>query len=304
MSVPAGFIIERVQHQLDDDSNDTKVDILRSLNAVYIKIAESRAWSTLLSLVTNPGTTMPGDLARIFYVEDDTDYLYFPTSSAKERYSSTRLYNWWKNMAVSTPLLSGTDMATTMNSVTVTSATGGFTAAMVGEYIRIGDHPGVYKIATYSSTSTITLTDKFHGANFTDPDTWADLSSQYFEVRPQGTLQVAYTDQDGDTLASTTLKMWYSRRPIPCLNDYDVVLLPGQCEAVFIGVCKLMLQSGKYDNDAMKRIPDYDEAISQMKSLDQLDDKFRVPRDRFGSRMMFGRKRHTRAVSIHSDRTY
>jgi len=303
MSVPAGFIIERVQDAVDDTSADTKVRIRRAVNSVYIKIAESRPWSALLSQVTNPGTVLPGDLARIFYVEDNTDYLYFPVAAGvRERYSSSKLYNWWKNMAVATPLLTGTDLATTINSVTVTSAAAGFLASMVGEYIRVGSHAGVYKIATFNSTSSIALTDKFHGADWSDPSTAANLTSQYFEVRPQGTLQAAYTDQDGATLTSTSLKLWYSRRPIPIHNDYDEILLPGQCEAVFIGVMKLMLKGDKYVNDALKEDPEFVVALSGMKSLDNLDDKFRIPRDRYGQHVVFGRRRHARTYGIHSER--
>lgn len=305
MSVPAGFIIERVQDAIDTDADEVKVDILRNLNAVYLKIAESRPWSTLMETITNPGTILPGDLARVWYVEDNTDYLYFPVASGvKERYSSTRLYNWWKNMAVGTPLATGTDMATTMNSTTVTSATASFTSALIGEYIRVGDHPGIYKITSVPSATQLTLANAFHGADFSVPSTWASLSSQYYEIRPTGTLQIAYSDQNGATLTSTTLKLWYSRRPIPILNDYDTVLLPGTCEAVFIGVMNLMLKGSKYVNDAIREMPDYEVALSQMKSLDNLDDRFKVPRDRFGARIMFGRVRHTSAVSIHSDRYY
>ena len=305
MSIPAGFIIERVQDFFDTDAPEVKVDIIRNVNSEYIRIAESRAWSTLLQYVLNPGNVMPADLARIFYMEDDVDYLYFPTSSQKERYTSTKLYNYWKNMTVGTPLLTGSDLATTMNSTTVTSATGGFTAAMVGEYIRVGTHPGIYKIAAVPAGNSLTLSTKFHGADFTDPNAYANLTNQYFEIRPQGTLIVAYSDQDGDIIPnSASLKLWYSQRPIPILNDQDMILLPGQCEALFVGVCSLMLKGNKYTNDAVKEIPDYEKALSQMKSLDNLDEKFRTPRDRFGSRVVFGRKRHTREVSIHSDRYY
>lgn len=301
MSVPAGFIIEQLQDAVDTTADEAKVKILRVVNSVYLMIAELRPWSTLLKQVVNPGTVLPADLARPFYVEDNTDYLYFPLNSgARERYSSARLYNWWKNMAVATPLLTGTDAATTMDSTAVTSAIGGFTQAMVGEFIRIGSHPGVYKIQTVTSGNAIVLETAFKGANFSDASTWTNLTDQYFEVRPRGTLQAAYTDQNGALITSSSLKLWYSARPIPILRDWDQILLPGECNALFLGAHRRLLRGDKYDNDALKEDADFKAAISQMKSLDNLDDKFLTPRDRFGNRIAFGRHRNTSTASIHN----
>ena len=61
----------------------------------------------------------------------------------------------------STPALSPTDLATTGAVTTLTSATGGFTAAMIGNCIRISSgtnfDTGYYFITGYTDTNTVTL---------------------------------------------------------------------------------------------------------------------------------------------------
>jgi hypothetical protein len=67
---------------------------------------------------------------------------------------------------------------------------------------------------------------------------------------------------------------------------------------------RLMLKGDKYVNDALKEDPSFTTALSAMKSLDNLDDKFRVPRDRFGQRVSFGRHRQSVTTGIHSNGYY
>jgi hypothetical protein len=78
---------------------------------------------------------------------------------------------------------------------------------------------------------------------------------------------------------------------LPLYNDYDRVLLPGTAEALRIRVCQLMDQTNKYDNDALKKAGDYEDAKSKMMQLDPVPERFVVPRDRNGNRLMFGRNR-------------
>jgi hypothetical protein len=277
-----GSILYSIQQMLDDDSDETLADIRRHINTAYQRIAEQRNWTTLTKQITGMSTILPGDLVRIIYVEDDTDYYYFDIDFPA-RYQSGKLYNYFKNMTVSTPLLTGTDGVPTLNSTTFTSAAAGFTAAMVGEYIRIGVDGGIYKISAFGSTSSITLDAGYRGATTT---------AQYFEIRPVGTMQIAYTDEDGDALTtSSTLKLWYLAKPLPVYNLYDMVLLPGDCEAVRIMTMRLMLESQKYVNDSIKSLPDFNEAYALMRSLDKTPSRYRRPRNTDGTMTRFGRHR-------------
>lgn len=279
-------IIERIQDMIIDSSTETKGEILKHLNAAYFEIAAEHPWHLLTEQVTQSTAVLPADLERIIYVEDDTDYLYF-NIGFPQRYSSERLYNYFDDIVYATPLLSGSDLVTTANSTTVTSATGGFTAAMIGEYIRVGSNRGIYKIAGCSDTNTITLQDGFRGASST---------AQYFEVRPKGTRKIALTNEQGGAITSTTLKLWYLKKPLPLYNDYDQIMLPSECDALRIKVLQIMMVGDKYDNDALKQIPNYDDALDKMKSLNPYPKRFKTPRDFMGNRFAFGRQRVTRGV--------
>jgi len=298
--IPGGAMLDRIQSMIDDKSTETRIDIINSMNAAICSISSEHIWSTLTVQVTNPGTVLPADCIRVVYVEDGTDQLYFKIG-IPSRYASDRLYNYFENMTVTTPLLVGSDLVTSINSKTVTSVTGGFTTALhVGEYISIGENLGLYKIASVTDTNTLVLEEGFRGADVSDPDIPADLTAQYFEIRPEGTKQFLQTDESGDAITSATTKLWYLRKPLPIYNDYDRILLPGNCEAVFIYTCRLMLQSDKYENDSLKRVQDYDRELEKMKSLDPVPQRFVAPRDRMGNRVSFGRRRSCNASSIHS----
>lgn len=285
-------IIERIQSMVIDESTETKAEILRHLNAAYFEIAAEHPWHLLTTQSTITTALLPADLERILYVEDDVDYLYFKIGFP-QRYSSERLYNYFDDIVYTTPLLSGSDMVVTANSTTVTTATGGLVSAThVGEYIRIGSNRGIYKIASVESGTSMTLEDAYRGASAT---------AQYFEIRPEGTRKLALSDEEGDALSSTTLKMWYLKRPLPLYNDYDQIMLPGECDALRIKVLRLMMESDKYDNDSLKQIGNYDDALDKMKSLNPYPTRFVTPRDFMGNRFAFGRQRIHRGLHPYRD---
>lgn len=289
--IASGIVISAIQDMIDDKSDETKIIIRNYINLAYQGIASMRNWSTLRKYISAfpANRILPSDCEQLYYVEDDTDYLYFH-GGIPLRYGRSRLYNYFSDIGVTSPLLIGSDLATTINSTTVTSATGGFTADMVGEYIRIGNQFGFYKIAAYTSTNSVTLENGFRGADLTDPYTPTNLTAQYFEVRPTGTKKLMFTDDDGGVITSSTIKIWYTAVPLPVYNDYDMILLPGNCEAVRVKVCQMMDQSDKYTNDALKKVSDYEEELEKMIALDPIPRLDRTPRNRFGERISFGRQ--------------
>jgi len=281
--IAAGELIARIQSLIDDESSETKTDIKRHLNAAYREIAALHNWRALTVQVTLDSLVLPGDLVRPVLVQDDTDYIYFNIKGLPNRYHSSRLYNWFLNIGIATPLLTGTDMAVTAGSTSVTSATGGFTTAdHDGEFIRIDENAGIYEIDSVSDTNTLVLKHAYRGASDT---------SQYFEIRPEGTQQLILSDQDGDAISTSTAVMWYLKKPLPLYNDYDQILLPGECEAVRIRTFQMMLESDKYDVDSQRQDDDYEVALSHMKSLDPRQSRPRAPRDRHGNRVMYGRRK-------------
>lgn len=292
--IACNTLITSIQNLIDDESTETKAKILNHLNTVYMDVAAEHAWHSLITNVTQSGAVLPADCQRILFVEDGQDVLYF-VAGFPQKWTSQRLYNYYSDVSVSTPLLTGSDGVVTANSTTVTSAAAGFTAAMVGEYIRIGQNRGIYKITAFGSTSSITIHAGFRGAT---------ASTQYFEVRPQGTKQLAFTNDNGAAITSSSRVMWYLQKPLPLYNDYDQILLPGECDALKISVLQLMMIGQKYDNDSLKQEPDYIGALSKMKSLEPVPDRFVVPRGKVGTRTAFGRQRAYTPTSIHAERFY
>jgi len=291
-----GRLKTRLWNMMDDTSDEFKWQILEAVNTAYRDIASDHVWQTLLSNISFTGTVLPADLERpVVYLQDDTDYLQFPISES-QRYLSAYLYNFYMDGSVETPLTFGADGVTVINGTAFTSAApdtdfDATSSTLVGEYIQIGDNEGIYKIASVSDANTLVLEDGFRGADLSDPSTPAALTGQYYEVRPVGTLKIGFSDEVGDTLSSTSRLLWYQKRPLPLYNDYDQLLLPGNCEAVRIQALKMLLEGAKYDNDSLKQDAGFRRAISKMQPLMPTLGRAPRPRDRVGNIVAGGRRR-------------
>ena len=283
MSTTLGAVRALVQDSVDDDSDDTALKIDRSINQSYREVAAMHFWQAFKRYWLITSSILPGDVERLFYVEpSNTDYLYFPMSE-QDRYTNGKLYSWFLNMTVVTPLLTGTDMVVTANSTSATSAAAGFVSAThLNEWIRIGVDGGIYQISAFVSTSEVTLSHAYRGASDTD---------QFFEVRPEGTLQLSRSDEEGDLITDTADKLWYLCRPIPLYNDYDSIPLPGTCDAIRIMALQRHLEGDKYDNDALKQQPNFVDALSSMKSHEPIVGGSPRARDQYGNPMAFGKRR-------------
>lgn len=286
-----GELKNLIQDMLDDHSDETAVIILRVANMAHKEICAMRPWTLCTKQITVNLTTgiLPADFVKPVYAEDDTDYMYFQ-SDIKARYWNNRLYNYFMNLSVTSPLYSGSDLVTTINSTTVTSATANWGTDVIGEWIRIGAEGGVYKIAARPAVTQLTLETAFKWASFTDPSAPANLTAQYYEIRPNGTRKILATDEKGDAISSSTLKLWYLAEPPKLYNDYDQILLPS-IEAMTIKIARHFDNIDRYTNDNLKKVGDYEAALARMKSLDPMPLGVPKPVDRFGDRIMFGRKR-------------
>jgi len=281
--IAAGQMISRIQGMISDYSTETKADILEHMNIEYISVAGMREWNCLTPRVTLT-TILPADAVRLRYVQDDTTKLYFPIQY-EDRYKTNHLFNWFKDITITTPLIEDDNLTVTANSTTVTQVapSTNFSADHVGEYLRIGENLGFYKIAAFVSTTEVTLEHGFRGASAT---------SQHFQLRPVGTKQIATTNQNGETVTpSASALLWYVRRPLPLYNDHDMIELPGDCDAIRIGTLQRMMEQAKYDTDSLRQIGNYSVAMERMRTEDDQNPVIPVPRDKVGSRLQFGRYR-------------
>lgn len=283
----------QVQNLIQDDSDETAADILRFANMVYRDIASTHFYRDLIRAFTISTSILPGDIERMFYVQwSDTDYIVFPISQ-RDRYESVKLYNWFSQLTTADALVTGSDGVMTANSTTFTSAAPSVnfdTLTLAGEYIRIGTNGGRYEIASVTDANTLELTEGFRGASGTAQD---------YRVRVEGTKQISFVDYDGSAISDTTSTLYYQMVPLPLYNDYDQILLPGNCAAVVIKTHQMLLLENKYDNDALKRQPEYDEALSKMEIMEAPTSRQPVPRDRYGNQEGFGRSKSS--VRVNSD---
>lgn len=290
-------IRRRLQNLFDDTSDEYAVQIREAVNTAYREIAGDHIWQTLSENIDFTGNVLPADIERpVVYVQDDTDLLQFQISET-DRYNSAYLFNWYYDGSVETPLVTGSDGVTIINGTTFTSASpstdfNATTDTLVGEYIQIGGNEGIYKIASVTDANTLVLERGFRGANISNPSSPSALEGQYYEIRPRGTLKVAFSDELGSAITSTTRKIWYQRRPLPIYNDYDQLMLPGNCDAVRVKAFKMLLEGLKYDNDSLKKDGEYRNAINSMTPLQPTVGRKVRPRDRLGNVVAFGRQRY------------
>jgi len=282
--IPYGKLKDRLQAKLKDTSSETAADILLYTNEAVRDIGSDHFFNTLKRRVTFPSNgILPADMERPYYVQlSDTDFLAFPISDTS-RYTSNKLFGWWiDTTTTNTPLSDGADGIIAANGTAFTSAapSTAFDSTMVGEFIRIGENEGVYKISAVPGATSLTLADGYRG----DAETAA-----HYEVRPEGTERIGVTDYDGVDVSDEVAFFDYTKIPLPIYNDYDLIPFPGNCAAVRIMVEQQLLQGEKYDNDALKRSGEFIRALGNMKPLQPVKGRTPAPRNRFGNRVKFGR---------------
>jgi hypothetical protein len=156
-------------------------------------------------------------------------------------------HNWYYDRPVDTALAHGEGVNVDENGVDVTTVGDLFTTTdCAGEFIRIGSNSGLYEIASWTSTSAITLVDDFRGDDVTGTDA-------YFEIRPVGqTKRMNFCDQAKAAIEPTYIKIIYYKEPLPIWNDYDIMLLPGNAEAVRMKALQnLLRRTGKIRESRM-----------------------------------------------------
>jgi len=239
-------------------SNDTKSLYKAKINEAYRDICGMWPWSTLKSTVTLASTYLcPGNLSRICRVIDEDQQRYNFIGGINR--SSPYNYNWYFADMITAPLAEGTTLEVEEYSTALTSTTEFPATTCAGEYIRIGSNPGIYKIAAWTSTSALTLSDHFRGDS---------LDASIFSVRPVGTQVLAFSDAAGDAIAPTDVELTYIRIPLPLYKEEDVLELPGDCAAVRIKALQKILALNKYDRAAGRLEEEFRSALSTMKAME------------------------------------
>ncbi len=231
---------------------------LRKLNQAYRDICACWPWPSLKTkaTLTDESYIVPSDCMLIQDVRDEDDYPYSFIDGPNR--PSDFNYNWYFDTPVATVLASGTTLIISEYSKTVSSTEEFPATTCADEYIRIASNPGVYKIATWTSTSAITLKDYFRDIA---------QSSVYFEIRPLGTPILNFADAAGNALTPSGVVITYIREALPLFRDWDVLELPGDCEAVYLKALQSLLALQGYNQAADRLENRITAALSRMKSI-------------------------------------
>lgn len=259
--IPAGIFLEENSDQLNKpvgtDTDAWNKLIWRKLNEAYRLVSDSFHWSTLQNVVTLADSVyiLPSDCRLPIVVMDGNKQIYNRVGG-KHRQSKFNL-NWYFDNPIATPLAEGTTLAVGEYSTALSSTAEFPSTTCANEYIRIGSNPGIYKIATWTSTSAMTLFDHFRGDA---------LSGSIFQIRSRGTQVMAFSDATGEPITPTGVEVTYARQPPPLYTEEDLIELPGSCPAVSVKMLQKLLALSGFNQAGDRKEGDYISALSIMKA--------------------------------------
>lgn len=260
-----------------DDSDAGKKKFTRLINMAYSEVYGMKDWSfakretalTVTSLSATVPVVLPANFVRHIGTIKDVDDKYFFAYS-KDRVNLKHYYNWFFDDPVSDVLGSGMTLAVSANGTSLTSSAEFPATTCVGEFIRIGENQGMYEVATWTSTSAMTITEGFRGEDIQDGDT-------YFEVRPVGTPQINFCTNERDFKAPGAPVLAYVVAPLPLYNRYDVIYVPGDAGAVFQKAVKKFATSRGWDRLARVAEDDFNTAFETAQRTEPKSDEMIKP---------------------------
>jgi len=261
--IPVGPMLIELSDQINNvrDTSDEvwKKQLLGKVNQAYRQVAMKNdcSWSTLRESVDITTAVLPSDLASILSVRDDDDIFYHFISGAKRK--SKYNYNWYYATSVTSALATGTTISVNEYDTAVTSTAEFPATTAVNEYIQFESNVGLYKIDSWTDTSTMTIEFPYRGIQ---------IGSGVFSIRPTGTKQIALADASGDAIDIGTLTVEYRRMPLPLYHDEDRIELPGDCDAVYVKALQHILAMLSFSRAANAKEADFNRALADMKALE------------------------------------
>jgi len=250
--IAAGMVWEEVAKLIRDPSKGTMIDIKNSCMMAYYDIWGKHPWhagreSMSVTLSATAGVLLPADMAGIEHVYDSTDDVdYIPGAAWGGHVCPT----WF----LTDPVV---DALALLLNVTVESlanawADGTWVAAYIGEYIRFGKEPGIYKI-----TAENTFTPRYYGPR---------MDSVTGVVRPAGTKKIAAFDDD-NTRSGEVVDVHYWRYPPPLYDDSQDILLPSSRPLELATAIRMMGEKDRRETAADRLRAEYTSALEDAKSM-------------------------------------
>ena len=212
--MPIGSVWEAVQDSLRLADDATKATIKRRCNSAYYRLCELTPWQRLrrsasITFDGVNGAILPADLIGIMAVVD-SDGNELAATEENSQAEAYPCFAWYYQQAAVEPLRVEKGLTILKDSTTISTTTA-LTAAMKGEYLRIGNEPGFYKISTETTLATTYRGDA--------------LTKVIYVVRPPTTRAIAMVDEEGDLYAGT-YAVHYWAYPEPLYQEWQTPLLP------------------------------------------------------------------------------
>jgi len=271
-----GYVWDEVGSVINLDDKDTLKSMKRSCQLSYYDLIGMLAWqscrrkvSAILSATAS--YVLPADMVGIESVYDSAnDISYDPSVQWGEKVRPSWFY-----------LDQTEDSLALLPSLKVKSLsnvwTGGtWLASYIGEYIRFGKEPGIYKI-----TAENTFTPRYYGP---------ELFRVTGVIRPSGTRKLACVDDDNDRVAGA-MDIHYWAYPAPLYDESQEIQLPASRPLELLTLIRMLGTKDRRENAADRYRAEYVTALSEMKAMNPSFVLPKEPTNRTGAKVFDMRHR-------------
>lgn len=266
-------------------ANDALDLVKRVLQRRYFDLCKATDWQRLRRSVSltftgseTDGHYLPSDLVEILAVVDETsgqEQVYYPTEQSYRFRLDGKCHWFYPPVAVDPLQMSDNGLTISNGALTLT----GVTVDGTGEFIRLDEEPGFYKIASYAAPTT-TLESRYYGP---------DIQNKAFVLRPPETRKLVIVDENGD-LAAGTVKVYYWQYPTPLYLKGDVPVMDSR--VLELATWKdLVGPNQKRQTEARQYAADFEDAMSDALAKNPKFIMPNIPRSRTGRQIFFGRSR-------------
>jgi hypothetical protein len=272
----AGYVWDEIASVLRDTGNDTLESMKRSCQMSYYYLIGLLPWESCrrklsATLSATASYLLPADMVGIESVYDSANEIeYLPGT----KWGSIIRPTWFYLDPVE-------DALALLSRITVVSLsnvwTGGtWDASYIGEYIRFGKEPGIYKI-----TSANTFTPRYYGPS---------LNAVTGTIRPAGTKKLACVDDGGDRV-SGAMDIYYWAYPPPLYDESQDIVLPASRPLELQTLIRMLGTKDRRENAADRYREEYRDALISMKAMNPRFTQPKEPVNRNGSAMFDMRHR-------------
>lgn len=265
--ITAGNIWVEIASVVRDNSNDGMASLKKSCQLSYYHLIGLLPWESCrnklsVTLSATESMLLPADMVGTESVYDSANEIeYFPGT----RWGQIVRPTWFYLDPV-------TDALVLLQNITVASLasvwTGGtWAASYIGEYIRFGKEPGIYKI-----TAENTFTPRYYGPH---------LDRVTGHIRPAGTRKIACVNDEGDRVAGA-MDIYYWSYPAPLYDESQDIMLPASRPLELQTLIRMLGTKDRRESAADRYRDEYKEALDQMKAMNPRFTQPKPPVNRVG----------------------